>query len=264
LVVGILELNSSIILLLNTMMPILFKCSFFTVYTYGVFVALAFLAATSLVSWEAKRQGMDEDLIYNLCVTILVSGIVFARFFYVGLNWDYFRDNLLDVIKLQHGGLVWYGGLIGALASSLAFMKRKKLKVLATLDLLAPYAALVQAIGRIGCFFNGCCYGVESGWGVYFPVHAKVLFPSQILDSATLLLIFVVLKVIAEKDRRGETLIFYFILASFQRFLMEFVRGDERPFYLSLSIFQWISLGLFFCGLFLYGALFLWKKRTRS
>ena len=100
------------------------------------------------------------------------------------------------MLMLQHGGLVWFGGFIGALLCSLVFLKVKKLPVLDLLDLLVPYAALAQAIGRIGCFFNGCCYGKECSLGFYFPVHARILFPSQLLDSLTLLFIFIFLRLI--------------------------------------------------------------------
>lgn len=246
------------------MMPVLYKCNFFTIYTYGAFVAAAFLVSTSLALQEAKRRRMDENLIYNLTIVLLVGGVVFARLFYIGLNWAYFYENISETIMLQHGGLVWFGGLIGAVISGFAFIKIKRMPVLETLDLLAPYAALAQAIGRIGCFFNGCCYGIESKWGVYSSVFARTLFPSQLLDSLTLLLIFAVLRLLPGKRRAGEIVCFYLILASLQRFFLEFVRGDVRPFYFSLSIFQWISLGLFLLGLVLY--FFVrkcsWKKKA--
>jgi len=244
------------------MHPILYKCSFFTIYTYGVFVAFAFVVASVFLSIEAKRRHFDENVLYNLSILLLVSGIIFARLFYVSLNWDFFKDNLAEIVMLAHGGLVWFGGLIGACVCGFVFIKINKLPLWETFDLLAPMAALVQSIGRMGCFFNGCCYGKAVGaWGVYFPVHGRLLFPSQILDSLTLLSIFVYLRWLQPRSRKGEIFCLYLILASVQRFLMEFIRGDERTFYFHLSIFQWISLGLFFIGLFLYGGL-LWKKKS--
>lgn len=247
------------------MLPVLYKCSFFSIYTYGVFVALAFMVSSWLVSREAKRRGQDDNAIYNLCVLLLVSGIVSARLFYVVLNWDVFSADLLEVLRLQHGGLVWFGGLIGASLSALVYMKAKKLSVIPTLDLFAPYAALGQAVGRIGCFFNGCCYGRESGWGFYFPVHGASLVPSQLFDAASLLLVFVVLRLIPEKAKAGLVFSAYLVLATLQRFFLEYLRGDERPFYsvlgVSLSVFQWISVFLFCVGI-LYGVMILWKKKS--
>lgn len=245
------------------MKPILFQCGFLTIYTYGVSVAVAFFTASFLATREARRRGLDENRIYNLTLFLLVSGIVGARLFYVGLNWDYFKTDYLEIVKLEHGGLVWFGGFIAALLAGLVFLKARRMDVLATLDLLAPYIALAQAIGRIGCFFNGCCYGKPSLWGFYFPAHRTVLFPSQLFDSLTLLVIFVLLKLIPGGRRKGVVLISYFILASLQRFFMEFIRGDERPFYGPLSIFQWISVGLFILGLVGY-ARWTWKKKDSS
>lgn len=247
------------------MMPVLYKCPFFSIYTYGVFVALAFLVSSWLLSREAKSRGQDENVIYNLCVLLLVSGIVSARLFYVALNWDVFSGDLFEIVRLQHGGLVWFGGLIGAAIAALVYMKSKKLLIVPTLDLFAPYAALGQAIGRIGCFFNGCCYGREAGWGFYFPAHGLNLVPAQLFDAASLLLIFVFLRFIPQKAKHGIVFAAYLLLASAQRFFLEFIRGDERPFYFALgvrlSVFQWISVSLFFAGI-LYGALILWKKKS--
>ncbi len=234
------------------MLPVLFQCSFFTVYTYGVFVALAFMVSSWLLLKEARRSGHNEEAVYNLCVVLLISGIAFARMFYVALNWDYFSAAPSEILKLNHGGLVWFGGLIGSVLCGLAYIKFKKLGAIKILDLFAPYVALGQSIGRLGCFFNGCCYGREAEWGIFFPVHGKTLVPSQLLDSMTLALIFLVLRLIQKKSKQGMTFSAYLILASVQRFFIEFIRADVRPFYLSLSIFQWISAGLFLTGVSLY------------
>ncbi|MFH0941207.1 MAG: prolipoprotein diacylglyceryl transferase [Candidatus Omnitrophota bacterium] len=233
------------------MLPILYKCPFFTVYTYGVFVALAFLVSSSLLIKEARTRKLNENTIYELCIFLLISGIISARLFYVFLNWGEFKANLIEIVMLQHGGLVWFGGLIGAVISGVVFIRSKKMPLFSTLDLFAPYVILGQAIGRIGCFFNGCCYGVESKWGIYFPVHHATLFPAQLLDCLTLIIVFIVLRSMRAR-RTGVIFSYYLMLASLQRFLMEYARNDPRPFYFNLSIFQWISLGLFFCGSVLY------------
>ncbi len=243
------------------MKPILYQCGLFTIYTYGVFVALAFLVSTFLLMKESRRKNFDENFIYNLCIVLLVGGIISARLFYVFLNWDYFKNSLGEIAMLQHGGLVWFGGLIGAFVCGVIFIRIKRMSVLPLLDLLAPYVSLGQAIGRIGCFFNGCCYGRETHWGIYFPAHGLTLFPSQIIDSLTLLVIFVILRLLQKSSGKGKIFAFYVILASLQRFFMEFLRGDIRPFYFGLSIFQWISIALFGCGLFFYFALS-WKRRA--
>lgn len=242
------------------MIPVFFKCRFFSIYSYGVFVGLAFLVSTFLLLRESKRRGYDENFIYDFCIVLLASGIIFARLLYVVFNWSAFRNDLLEIVMLQHGGLIWYGGLVGAALCGCIYTFYKKLPVLKILDLFVPYVALAQSVGRIGCFFNGCCYGQESRFGVYFPIHGKILFPSQLVDSLSLLCIFIFLRVFERKSKTGGVFCLYLILAPLQRFFMEFIRGDERPFYYGLSIFQWISVGLFVFGLFCYLVL-LWKKR---
>ncbi len=241
------------------MLPILYKCPFFTVYTYGVFVALAFLVSSFLLIREARQKKLNENTIYDLCIFLLISGVISARLFYVFLNWSEFKANPIEIVMLQHGGLVWFGGLIGAVACGVVFISLKKMPLFSTLDLFAPYVILGQAIGRIGCFFNGCCFGGESKWGIYFPVHHATLFPAQLLDCFTLLVVFIILKSF-RASRAGVVFSFYLMLAPLQRFLMEFARNDPRPFYFNLSIFQWISIGLFFCGSILYLILICRKK----
>ncbi len=246
------------------MCPILLKTRFFTIYSYGVFVALAFLASSWLLTREARRRHLDENLIYNLCLLSLASGIIFARAFYVVLRWDEFRADLWEILRLNHGGLVWFGGFIGATLAAVCFARWKRLSAVATLDLFVPFVALGQSIGRLGCFFNGCCYGRPTPWGFYFPSHAERLFPSQLIDSFTLLVLFIFLRGVQEKGRRGLTVAAYLAGAGLQRFLMEFLRADERPFYAGLSIFQWISLGVFVLGVLSGTAAILWKKKEVS
>jgi phosphatidylglycerol:prolipoprotein diacylglycerol transferase len=243
------------------MMPVFFSCRFFSVYAYGVFVVLAFIISSSLLLQEARRRSWNEGHVYDFCIVILIGGIIFARFLYVILHWGFFMENPIEIIMLQHGGLVWFGGLTGAVLCGLVYIKFKKLPALEMFDLFAPYAALAQGIGRIGCLFNGCCHGKISASGIYFPVHGHILFPSQIIDTLSLLLIFAALRLIQPKARKGEVFCSYILLASLQRFLMEYLRGDLRPFYGDYSIFQWISYGLFISGLGFYLGLS-WKRRS--
>ncbi|MDD5019361.1 MAG: prolipoprotein diacylglyceryl transferase [Candidatus Omnitrophica bacterium] len=240
------------------MAPVLYSCSLFTIYTYGVFVAAAFVVATWLITRQAAREGFDAEIIGNFAIFVLVSGILSARLFYVVLNWEEFSSAPLEIVKLHHGGLVWFGGLIGAALCAVVFLKIKRLSVPAVADLCAPYLALAQGIGRIGCFFNGCCYGKPSVHGMFFPAHGRILFPSQIVDALTLLAVYMILRLLPGQ-RAGRLFGLYLILAGLQRFLMEFMRGDERPFCLSLSIYQWISLGLVAAGLMVYALT--WGRR---
>ena len=233
------------------MTPVLWTCPLFTIYTYGLVAAVAFIVSSWLIGKEAGRRGLPAETISTWTLMLLVFGILGARILYVVLNWRDFSGDFLEIFRLQHGGLIWFGGFAGSLLGGIIFLRIHRLPVFKVLDIAAPYVALAQAIGRIGCFYNGCCYGKPSSWGIYFPVHQQVLFPSQILDSLTLLVLFVLLKGF-KSSRPGRVFAAYLIGASVQRFLMEFIRGDIRPFYLSLSFYQWVCVGLFVFGVLVF------------
>jgi hypothetical protein len=92
------------------MIPILYHGPFFTVYSYGLMVALGFILATAGLVRQARREGLDSGRVYDFCFVLLIAGILGARIFYVVLNWSDFNDRLLDIVKINQGGLVWFGG----------------------------------------------------------------------------------------------------------------------------------------------------------
>ncbi len=138
------------------MYPVLFRIGPFTLHTYGVFIAMAFLSAIALALREARREGEDANRILDLCFYVLVAAIVGSRILYVLINWATFRHDLFEIVRIWHGGLVFYGGFIGALVTALWYMKRKGLPLLRTADIMAPSIAFGLFVGRIGCFFAGC------------------------------------------------------------------------------------------------------------
>lgn len=225
------------------MYPILFKIGPITIYSYGFFLALAYLTGSILAQREAKRRGVGAHFISNLCLVCLISGIIGARIFFLLLNLDFFKENPLEIIMLQHGGLVWYGGLISAVASLLIYIRIKKQPIFVTLDLMAPYVALAQAIGRIGCFLNGCCYGKL--WR-----QVNILYPTQIFSSLSMLFVFLVLRVMQKQGLKTGSIFFsYLALYASKRFFIEFLRGDSPTVFLGLSVFQLISAGIFVSAL---------------
>lgn len=222
----------------------------FTIYSYGLMLVIAFMVTAFLASAEAKRKGINPDLIFNLCFIIFIAGIIGARIFYVLSDLRYYLRHPLEMIMLQKGGLAWFGGLILGTFSGLYYLKIKKLSVYKIIDLLAPFVALGQAIGRLGCFLNGCCYGKESVFGIYFPVQDAVLIPTQLYSSLFLVLIFIFLRFLQERPHQDGVIFFaYLLLYTAKRFFIEFWRGDSPAIACGLTIFQLISIAIFLIAL---------------
>ena len=234
------------------MHPILFTIGPITIYSYGVMLAVAVLVCTYLLSIDAKRYNISQATAYDLVFWCMLWGIVGARIFYVFIEWPYFRDNLLEILMLQKGGLAWQGGFLGGALAGVWFARRNKLSLRPLLDLSAPYIALGQSIGRVGCFFNGCCYGKPVAWGIYFPAHGERLYPTQLFECAGLFIIFLILKKAQVKPHQaGFIFVLYLWLAAIERFIIEFYRADHVTYWLGLSLAQYIAIGVFVTGLIL-------------
>jgi phosphatidylglycerol:prolipoprotein diacylglycerol transferase len=232
------------------MHPILFTIGHITIYSYGVMLALAVLVCTYLLSIDAKRIHISRETAYDLVFWCMLWGIIGARIFYVFIEWPYFSSNLLEIPMLQKGGLAWQGGFLGGALAGVWFARRKKLSLRPLLDLAAPYIALGQSIGRIGCFLNGCCYGKPVGWGIYFPTYNARLYPTQLFECAGLFIIFLILKRANGKPHQaGFIFVFYLWLAAIERFIVEFYRADHDLLWLNLSLAQFVALGVFAAGI---------------
>ncbi len=229
------------------MHPVICTIGPFSIYSYGLMLVLAFIAATSLLTAQAKRQNADAEAIFNFCFTAFVSGVIGARVFYVMQNLGYYIKNPLEMVMLQHGGLSWFGGLMLGSVTGIIYLKKKKLPVYRTLDLIIPYVALAQAIGRIGCLLNGCCFGRETAnAGIYFETHKAVLVPTQLYSSLALLAIYIALRFMQNKPRpRGEIFFTYLLLYSIKRFSIEFWRQDNEIIFYGLTLFQILSIFIF-------------------
>ncbi len=235
------------------MFPIICRVGPFTVYSYGLMLAAAVIVCFLLLSRDAKKSGMNVETISDFVFWMVISGLVGARVFFILLNLDFFIHNPGEMMMIHNGGLAWQGGLLAGGVVALGYMKKKKLPFLATADVVAPYLALGQAIGRIGCFLNGCCYGRAVEWGIYFPVHDVRLHPTQLYATAQLLLVFFILKGFQKVSKSsGRVLALYLMLASLQRFINEFFRADHTEIFLGLSLFQFVSMGIFAAGLLLF------------
>ncbi len=244
------------------MLPEICHIGPFTVFSYGLMLVLAFFSAAFLAGRQARREKLDPDKIFNLLFFVFLSGIIGSRVFYVAINFPFYLREPLEMIMLQHGGMAWFGGLIFGFSAGCLFIKKNKMSLLKTLDLLAPFIALGQAIGRIGCLLNGCCFGKPAEFGLYFPVYERVLIPTQLYSSLLLLLIFFILRSLQKKRHpAGEVLYSYLFLYSLKRFLIEFARNDSPRIFYGLTLFQLLSLSVFFFSLVMMIRLFRGKKK---
>ncbi|MFC1548927.1 prolipoprotein diacylglyceryl transferase [Candidatus Omnitrophota bacterium] len=245
---------------------IIYQIGPFTIYSYGLMVALGFLLSTIFILRDSKKFGLPRDAVFDCLIAILISGIVGGRLLFVLINYEYYLRYPLRVFLLNEGGMAIQGALIAALLAGTVVVKWTKLPFWRTSDLIAPYIALGQAIGRIGCFLNGCCYGAvtDSGIGITFPGESVVRIPTQVYSSVFLLMIFTVL--ITLRDRRpfdGCLFSMYLMLYSFFRFFMDFFRGDDLAFLGGLTLSQTISIGIFTLGAVLFFILAV-RGRTRT
>ncbi|TRZ96379.1 prolipoprotein diacylglyceryl transferase [bacterium] len=225
------------------MHPLICKIGPLSIYSYGLAVALGFLAGLSLASLRAKKENIDRDIIFNFAFLVFISGVIGARLFYVLEHFSDYADSLLEIVMLQHGGMSWFGGLTLGSLCGLIYLKKKQVPVYKVLDLIVPFLALAQAIGRIGCLLNGCCFGKVSSFGIYFPVHQAILIPTQLYSSLFLLLIFIILRFLQESPHQpGQILFTYLFLYSLKRFFIEFLRADNPRVIMGLTLFQLISI----------------------
>lgn len=235
------------------MFPILLKFGPFTIYSYGVMVALAFSVTSYLMWYNAPKFGFPKEKVIDFFITIIISGIIGARALHVIVFWDLYAKNPMDILMITNGGLAFYGGLIAGFAAGVTFLKINHIPFSIAGDLFSPYAALGQAIGRVGCFLNGCCFGVvtmDTKLGVIFPGDEHLRYPTQIFESVALLLVYFVLRFLLQKKLlKGGLFFIYIMLMSIDRFFIEFIRGDVGKVFLNLTVSQCISIFLFTAGI---------------
>jgi len=240
------------------MHPILIEFGFFKIFTYGLLVATGFFIGILLAVRQGKQEGMDPQKILDLCFYILISAILGARALYIFVENRYFLANPLEVFMFWKGGLVFYGGLLASVIFAWYYINKHQLPLWKLADVLAPSLALGQAIGRWGCFFAGCCYGIRTDvpWAITFSDPKSLapldvaLHPTQIYLSLNSLIIFGILLFLRKhKSFDGQVFWAYGILYSIGRFIIEYFRGDDRGFavqnFLSTSQFIGIFILLF-------------------
>ncbi len=244
------------------MHPVLFRLGNIEFFSYGLMIGIGFVAGVWLATKRAEAKGIDPDSMFGLFLLLLAGGMVGGRLFHVVMNTWYYQD-WRSVLDTRNGGLSIHGVLVGGAIALAAYARSKEARFLDLADLLAPSVALGQAIGRIGCFLSGCCYGIETSgvWGFYTRFAPGLRHPYQIYESlANFALVGVILRVSAKARAPGIAFWTYVAGYSGMRFFLEFFRDNDS--YLSgLSYGQWTSLVALAAALALvsYG-----KSKSRS
>jgi len=234
------------------MYPVLLRVGPLTLHTYGVLLAAGFLFGLAFAVKQARKEGIPGERIIDIGFYVLLSAIVGSRLLFVVINAGYYVKHPLDSLKIWQGGLVFYGGLALAVPVAIRYMRKHSLDIRNIADIFAPSLAIGHAIGRLGCFSAGCCYGkpAQIPWAVTF-LHPESLartgmplHPTQLYESAGEFLNFLVLMALRRhRSFKGQLFWTYIFLYSALRFVVEFFRGDEaRGFVLGgISVSQGIS-----------------------
>jgi phosphatidylglycerol:prolipoprotein diacylglycerol transferase len=258
------------------MFPELFRIGNFPINTYGVLLALAFLAALLVSARLGARDGLPRERIYDLGLWMLLAALVGSKVLMLWTEPSYAEDptHLLSLDFLRSGG-VFYGGLIGATLTGYLLARYYGLPWWKTADAFAPGIALGQAIGRLGCFAAGCCWGKPTSlpWGVRFtPLGHEItgvpldvhLHPTQLYESAATLLIFIFLLWLHRHKRfSGQVILFYAVLYGITRFAVEFLRDDPRGDIAGLTTLTGLSTSQLISLIVGIGALFILILRWR-
>jgi len=242
------------------MHPVLVHLGKITIYTYGFFIAVGFIAGILLAKREAGRLGTDPDLIMDLSFYIIISAIIGSRLFYVLTAPETFMADPLEIFKIWNGGLVFYGGFILSLITAMIYINRKQMLMWQTADILAPSIAIGQFFGRLGCFSAGCCYGktCDLPWAITFrhpdtlaPLGVP-LHPTQLYHALGNLLVFGILWSFRKRKKfHGQLFWIYVVMYGAIRSILEIFRGDfrGRTFCDMLSMSQIVGIAMVITGI---------------
>ena len=231
--------------------PVCFTIGSRPIYWYGVFTALAFLAGVIHWNWLARVQARPAGYGSELAFWIMLAGIIGARVAYVFSELDEFRGRWLTVVRIDQGGLIFYGGFLGAIAAVWILARRHRESFWSLADFTISALPLGHALGRIGCFMNGCCYGRPSDLPWACPSHSALRHPTQLYEAAVNLLLYAALIVFLRRRAAslpGRLTGLYLLTYPAIRFAVEFLRGDPRMRWAGLSVAQWLSLAMLLLG----------------
>jgi len=217
-------------------------------------MALAFMAGLLHWHWLGHRTGRDTALASDLAFWLMVGGILGARIAYVVSNFDYFLAAPQEIIRVDQGGLIFYGGLIGGVLAFFILAKWRHLKASDLADFTVTALPLGHALGRVGCFLNGCCGGCEARTPSFLTAGLSH-YPVQLYEAVFNLGVYGLLTwyfLYRRGSKLGSVVALYLMIYPVGRFLLEFIRGDERMRVGELDVAQIISLALILAGITLW------------
>lgn len=231
----------------------------FSIYWYGVLVAAGFLAGLWTAVRRAPKTGVAPERVMDLGTWLIVGALVGSRVLYVISYWreEFAAQPWYEVLMIRKGGLVFYGGFLGAVTAGVAYCRWKRLPLWRVADVMAPSIALGYFFGRLGCLMNGCCYGRECAWpwGIHFPngheTYPHAVHPTQLYEAFSGLLAYGFLAWFYRRKRvDGVVFALYLMTNAVIRFGVEFFRGDYPVHYLGgwATPAQLLCLGLFAAG----------------
>jgi phosphatidylglycerol:prolipoprotein diacylglycerol transferase len=214
-----------------------------TLHSYGLLIALGVFLSLFLMGRAAARDGFpSHEKIFDLVFAVVFSGLLGARLFYVIQEWDWYRQHPFEIFQIWKGGLVYYGGMLLSFAGFFLYVRLVRLPFLASADFTIPFIALTHGFGRVGCFLTGCCFGRGN--------HPVQLYEAFFNFG---LAFFLIRHYLSKRRFTGEITALYLILYPAGRFVIEYFRGDQMPWLMSLTQQQVLSVIFILVGILLYG-----------
>ena len=231
------------------MNPVAFTIFGIDVMWYGVIISTGVLIGVVLALREAKRTGFKEDNLLDFLLYAIPIGILGARAYYVIFSWDYYSQNLSQIINIRNGGLAIHGAVIAGVITGIIFCKIRKINFLELIDLVIPSLILGQAIGRWGNYVKQEAYGgpTDLPWGIM--VNGQKVHPTFLYESIINILIFIFLLWFRKNKKASDGQIFglYLILYSSGRFFIEGLRTDSLMF-MGMRVAQLVSISAIIIG----------------
>ncbi len=228
--------------------PIAFTIGSVEVRWYGIMIGLGVLVLVLWAIWQVRKDKiLPIETVVTLAIIGIPSGIIFARLLHVIDRWEFYSQNLGQIIGGE--GLTIYGAILGAVLGTWIYSKFRPFNYGYGADLVAPGIILAQAIGRVGCTLNGCCYGTATSlpWAISYThpnsVGVSGVHPTQVYEIIFLLLLFGVVMLLKGRLKPdGSLFLIYLGSYSLWRIGIDFIRGEGTPFLFGLHQAQVIGI----------------------